>query len=243
MARVGCRIAALCVVAVAAPGVASAYTPEPLPWANCSGAEAAAATGLEAHRLPADGAQAAAGAPLTFSATSGVNEIPLTFTIGSTPTLTGPPLDSALVTADATGYAAFTSAAAGATPGTIYWTVSYSTTALPSCAGLEPRTVTLPVRSLDVLAPAPLTGPGSVRRCTVPRLRGTSLARARALLRRAGCRLGSVTRRHGGTGTPIVRSQTPRAGAERRAGASVDVTLAPRSRAARVSPPGAASYL
>ena len=69
--------------------------------------------------------------------------------------------------------------------------------------------------------------------CIVPKLVGKTLARARALLRAAACRLGTVRRprRHEGRRTPplVVRSSNPAAGAQP-AGGRVNLTLRPKPR-------------
>ncbi len=77
--------------------------------------------------------------------------------------------------------------------------------------------------------PAPPIARIAALRCVVPRLAGLSLARARAALARARCRLGRVTRpraRRGRRLPPLVaRSSRPGAGAVLAEGASVAVTL------------------
>jgi hypothetical protein len=73
--------------------------------------------------------------------------------------------------------------------------------------------------------------PGSALRsgCVVPVLTGHTLSGARRLLTRAHCRLGRVTRRHGGHGALVVTGQSPRHGQARAKGARVSVTLARRA--------------
>ena len=68
--------------------------------------------------------------------------------------------------------------------------------------------------------------------CTVPHVAGKKLARAKALLAGAGCRVGKVSRsalrKHGGGAAAlVVRSTSPGAGAHAATGV-VDVTLAPK---------------
>jgi subtilisin family serine protease len=120
---------------------------------------------------------------------------------------------------------------------------------LPSLAG---RTVTggrlNAADALEALAPASVAPPpppvvvaqppaATVVKCKVPRLKGKSLRRAKRALRRAHCRLGTVTkprRPRGGRLPPlVVRSSTPRAGAVRAAGARVRLTLRPKPRLRR----------
>ena len=122
----------------------------------------------------------------------------------------------------------FTSSLASAAPGVIYWSISYPSSAIAECAAVESSTVTLPVWSVNVLAPASEQRPqesGPAPRCSVPRLRGASLGHARTLLRRAGCRLGHVTRRHVAGRAAVVTSQSPRAGSRRARETAVAVTL------------------
>jgi len=234
--------ALLCALATAGSltTAASAYTAEPQPWMFC-GTERVAAEGvIEHNRRPADASQATAGGPVTFSSTT---RLPLAFTISSSPNLT-PPLDGGFGADGPNELVTFTSSVAGATPGTVYWTISFTTAALPACAGLEAQTLTLATRTLNVLAPpaaeaiptqfpvSPPTPPGqsgSPRRCQVPYLRGTSLARARMLLKRGNCRLGKVTRRRSRSANGVVTAQSPRAGVQRPAGTVVAVTIGLRA--------------
>ena len=78
-------------------------------------------------------------------------------------------------------------------------------------------------------APAPssaATPPVAAARCKVPKLRGKTRRAAVRALRRAGCRLGSVSRKRahkGKRGRAI--AQTPKAGARRPAGTRVKLTL------------------
>jgi hypothetical protein len=85
------------------------------------------------------------------------------------------------------------------------------------------------------------TGPGSsaaprTRKiaCVVPKLPGRTLARARAALVAAGCKLGKVRkpRRHHGLGKVVVRFSKPRAG-KRPADGRVDLVLVKRPRKAK----------
>ncbi len=78
------------------------------------------------------------------------------------------------------------------------------------------------------------TGTPSRSRCVVPRLNGNTLSEARRSLTRAHCALGKVDRprkpahrpRTGTRRSLVVKSESPRAGIRRPAGASVSVTLA-----------------
>jgi hypothetical protein len=87
--------------------------------------------------------------------------------------------------------------------------ISYSETT-PDIATIGPPSV--------LFIPPPLmTMPPAERTCTVPKLAGDSLAKAKAALSAAGCTLGAVTkpRAKRGHGLPplIVKSSTPAAGA------------------------------
>jgi thermitase len=91
-------------------------------------------------------------------------------------------------------------------------------------------------RSLDVLVPA--ATPSAIKflppppatttppKCHVPKLKGKSLKKAKAALKRAHCRLGKVTKpKRRKPGRLVVKSSKPRAGAVRKADAKVAVTL------------------
>ena len=69
----------------------------------------------------------------------------------------------------------------------------------------------------------PLSGEG-VHRCVVPKLKGKTLRKARKALRKAHCKLGTVTRRDGGRPGAIRRSR-PKAKAVRPVGTAVDVVV------------------
>jgi hypothetical protein len=68
-----------------------------------------------------------------------------------------------------------------------------------------------------------LSGKG-VHRCVVPNLKGKTLKKARKALRKAHCKLGTVTRRHGGRPGRIHRSR-PQANAVRPVGTAVNVVV------------------
>jgi hypothetical protein len=84
--------------------------------------------------------------------------------------------------------------------------------------------------------PSPSAAPPPTKRiaCVVPKLPGRTLARARAALAAAGCKLGKVRkpRRHQGRGKVVVGSSKPRAG-KRPADGEVDVILVKRPRKAK----------
>jgi hypothetical protein len=80
-------------------------------------------------------------------------------------------------------------------------------------------------------------GPGGKPACTVPKLKGKSLATARRLLAAANCRLGKIVRPRARRGHPlgrlVVGSEQPRAGTALPNGSTIDVRLVPRHAARR----------
>jgi hypothetical protein len=142
------------------PPTAMGYVPTP-PYANCFSSSQANETALIRSLTPAENATVPVGAPLTFSGTSSA---PLTFSVATSPALlsTNPDIASgAGEVQPASGSSPtydFTSTAATAKPGTIYWSVSFSDSTLPECAGLTPSTYTTPARALTI-APAPESQP------------------------------------------------------------------------------------
>jgi hypothetical protein len=75
-------------------------------------------------------------------------------------------------------------------------------------------------------ATAPVRGPFVPVRCTVPRLRGKTLAQARSALRRSHCRLGAVRRKpSAAVRRGRVLAQRPAAGTRRPAGTRVEVVV------------------
>jgi sugar lactone lactonase YvrE len=69
-------------------------------------------------------------------------------------------------------------------------------------------------------------------KCVVPKLKGKTLKRAKALLSKAHCKLGKVKRPKQGRNL-LVSKQSPQPGATRSAGTHVNVTLAPRRKRKR----------
>lgn len=88
------------------------------------------------------------------------------------------------------------------------------TPAAPPSAGGTPTPTPTPAIG------SPTSTPTS---CTVPRLIGRTLPRARTLLKAAGCKLGAIKGRQRKRAT--IRTQSPSAGANRAAGFAVKVTL------------------
>jgi PASTA domain/Fibronectin type III domain len=69
------------------------------------------------------------------------------------------------------------------------------------------------------------TAAGAAKTCKVPRLRGKTLKKARATLRKAGCRLGKVKQPKRNGGRLVVKRQSPKAGRTVPQGTKVRVTL------------------
>jgi hypothetical protein len=128
----------------------------PPPYAICSSGAQTDEDVLVNSLTPAENATVPVGTPLTFS---GDSSAPLTFAIATSPALlSNPDIDhGAGETQPANGSSStdsFTSITATAKPGTIYWSVSFSDSTLPECAGLTPETYTTPPRALTI-APTP----------------------------------------------------------------------------------------
>ena len=141
---------------------AQGYVPAP-PYLNCFNSSQANESVLIHSLTPAENATVSVGTPLTFS---GASSVPLTFAIATSPTLlsTNPDIASgAGEVQPATGSSPtydFTSTAATAKPGTIYWSVSFSDSTFPECAGSTPRTYTTPARALTIV-PTPASAPAT----------------------------------------------------------------------------------
>jgi hypothetical protein len=162
--RVTFRYIALGLVAVAAAmpvGQAQARTPTLGEWLICAGEATAVEGVLNANLSPASGATVQAGTPVTLS---GASAAPLAFAVASSTELLahpdiagGPGTAQPGASSPATDTYTFTAtAAAGNTPRTIYWSASFSSTSLASCAGQEAHTFSSAVHTLSVL-PAPAT--------------------------------------------------------------------------------------
>lgn len=153
--KVGWRVA-LCVSAclVAFDHPAKAYTAEPSPWAVCGAASASNLGVLERSLSPVSGTSVSQGAQVTFS---GLSSVPVTFSVASSPTLlSAPDIDSGsgVQQTSSTGESTytFTSTKATATPGTVYWTASFSDAGLAGCIGQPATTNMTTVRTLTVVA-------------------------------------------------------------------------------------------
>jgi hypothetical protein len=135
----------------------------PPAYANCFSSSSANEAALIHSLTPAENATVSAGTPLTFS---GSSSAPLTFAIATSPALLSTDPDIAdgageLQPASASSPTySFTSTAASAKPGTIYWSASFSDGTLSACAGLTPSTFTTPPRALTI-APAPESQPAT----------------------------------------------------------------------------------
>lgn len=107
------------------------------------------------------------------------------------------------------------------------------------CSGTGPCTVWVEAEDVAVtasfealappLGPAPEAEPGAEERCTVPRLSGKGLGRARSALAASHCALGRVSRPRPGKGRKpgplVVRRSLPGAGATLPEGSRVDLRL------------------
>jgi hypothetical protein len=147
LGALGCAMA---VIVVPAQGYTAGAPAEPPPGLVCLNEKESNQVVEEYARLlsPADGATVQAGAPVTFSAESGLAS-PMTFMVASSPALlSSPDIDGGLGSLVRPEYS-FTSTKAAATPRTIYWTASFTRT-LRDCEK-PPVTFTLPPRMLTVL--------------------------------------------------------------------------------------------
>lgn len=159
-ARVLASLTFAVLVLTAAAGSAEGFVVEPPPYTICFNDAQANESALVASLSPAANTTLTVGTPLTLS---GSSSAPLTFAVASSPALlSDPDVDhGAGIEQPATGVSAtytFTSTAATAKPGTIYWSASFSSSAFPACAGSAPATYTTPARALTV-APAPVSEP------------------------------------------------------------------------------------
>jgi len=156
-------VAAACLLtlAVGFSAPAAAYTMEITQFEICSSAVESAQISLEATLKPANEfSNAPAGAPATLS---GRSDYPVTFAVASTQTaLSHPDIESGLGFAELLSSGpppeytyTFTSTKAAAKPGTVYWDASFSTAAIPACAGLPPSTRATQPRTLNVSPPPP----------------------------------------------------------------------------------------
>jgi hypothetical protein len=111
-------------------------------------------------------------------------------------------------------------AGSGSVPVTVSGSTGSATSAAPFSYSAAPAPAPTPT-------PTPTPTPSPVARCEVPDLAGKTLRRARRALGQADCRTGEVTRQpsRGDDGRPRVVAQSPSAGAVRRAGTRVNITL------------------
>lgn len=114
--------------------------------------------GLEATLRPPSGATVQAGATVTLS---GNPSVPVSFAVASSAALLSSPdiaSGPGLVTPGKEGGSIYTfsSPAVTAAPRTVYWAASFSSSAVPGCAGAPSMTYTTAARTLTV-TPAPST--------------------------------------------------------------------------------------
>jgi hypothetical protein len=184
---------------------------------------------LEESLRPAEGALALPGSTVRFT---GRSKAPLRFQIASSKAaLASPDVDAGAGTEEAPAAAgdlprfSFLSMAAAARARTLYWTASFSNSAIVGCAGQPEQTYTTITRKL-VISDSASQPPGAAKKCVVPRLYGKTLREARRALATASCRLGGISRRRGAKKL-VVRWQRPRPGRRLPAGAPVAVVLGP----------------
>jgi beta-lactam-binding protein with PASTA domain len=79
-------------------------------------------------------------------------------------------------------------------------------------------------------AQATSTGGGTVRRCIVPSVTGLTLAKARARLVKARCRVGTVRRLKGARKPLVVRRQSRQAGTRLKVNTKITLTLGSKRR-------------
>lgn len=199
---------------------------------------------------PGEGETVQLGSALTLSVAGGGGVLSgPTFLVASSPVLLATPdIDSGAGAeeAGAAGVFRFTSTKATAVARTIYWAASF-TASLPEECKSSPIKYTTPVRSLTVAVPAPAPSPPIAAtetsppatltipptqtrhpaRCGVPKLKGDSLALARAVLRKAHCSLGRVHEPRHRTNRLRVTAQSVTAGRSLPAGSPVAITLGP----------------
>jgi hypothetical protein len=209
----------------AVPAPASVQAPS---WSQCFLDVQANLATLERSLEPAQGATLALGGSARLA---GPSQAPLQFAIASSPAgLASPDIDAGSGIEGAPSgpgeppIFSFVSHAAGAKPGTVYWSASFSDASFADCSGEAEHTYATAPRALTVEEAKGVTETGATRECVVPDLRRERLDRARRELRAAGCRLGGVRRR--GRGGAVVRRQHPRPGRRLGAGALVTVLLA-----------------
>jgi hypothetical protein len=145
-------LGALGLVAMGSVNPAQAFGGGLPPWFSCFAASNANRVALETSLSPANGATVQTGTPVTFS---GSSTPPVTFVVASSAALlSSPDIDSGSGTLQpGTSTYTFTSTKATATPGTVYWNVSFSDATIAECAGESPTTFTTKARTLTVLPP------------------------------------------------------------------------------------------
>ncbi len=150
--------------------ISSAHGYVPAPYLNCVNNSQANLSALERSLAPTNSATAQVGALVAFT---GNSEVPLRFSVASSPALlSNPDIDSGPGSAQPFSSRepnvdtyTFTSTRAAITPGAIYWDASFSSATIAECSGLTPTTYTTAIRTLTILpapalpAPTPPTSP------------------------------------------------------------------------------------
>jgi hypothetical protein len=234
----GAICAAVLAVALAAWGTAAradAYVVETPPWLPCFLDGQAEKASLEASLSPANGATAQVGQAIEFS---GHSNAPLSFAIASSAAqLSSPDIASGSGAGnpsetDGGSTCKFSSPATTQSVRTIYWQVSFQEPVRLECP--TPGTITSAARSLMVVAaPTSAATPAPAETeeasCTVPKLRGDSLPKARNAIVRAGCAVGVVKRPRHEHGALAVVGQGPSPATVVAVGGRVDLTLGARA--------------
>lgn len=95
----------------------------------------------------------------------------------------------------------------------------------PASSGSTGGSTPAPPGSAPVPPPSGPTTTGASARCKVPKLRGLTLTKAKAKLRKAHCAAGKVTRKRSRARKGTVIAQAPKAGSIRRRGSKVALVL------------------
>lgn len=130
------------------------------------------------------------------------------------------------VTIAGTNFASISSVTFGGVPASSYTVNSENQITAVAPASKLPGSVAVTVTTAAGVASGPQAY--SYLACTVPKLKGKSLKAAKKAIRKAGCKVGKVTKLQGATGkTGKVSKQNPKAGKAVVPGTAVKLTLKP----------------